>query len=392
MTSSSTGDFIDLPDDTAPPEAPPVESNSRQILRRLFQPIYDWLLDPAIEEVQINRPGEIIQRLREPTAAGSIYAPHKDERLSHPYLTMLAHAVANSQGLRNFGPDGTPVVYGTLPGGHRFVAGIGPNIQYHESEIDDLGSIAMVIRQFQPTSGVDLEHYGVVSGKPLPRRLRDMLAPDRDPQDAHGKILSALARGDHILISGATGTGKTTMLRAFARRLDPNLRVVTIEDTRELVIPQHNRVHIVMARSGSSNQLDYRKVVDLVVRMTPDVICAGEISTTNAATIWELMRSGHGHFMTTIHAESAREAISTFITRIGHERPEEIHDHGAVLEEMQQRLRVIQITRDGNRRRVTEIYPPPRGAGGEQPTDTRRPRLSPKAPPIRSQVDQEPRR
>ena len=70
-------------------------------------------------------------------------------------------------------------------------------------------------------------------------------------------------------------------------------RILTIEDTRELIVPHKNRVHIVLSRTEQTNSLDYNKVIDLVVRFTPDAIIGGEISTSNAGALWELMGSGH---------------------------------------------------------------------------------------------------
>ncbi|WP_163596924.1 ATPase, T2SS/T4P/T4SS family, partial [Klebsiella pneumoniae] len=87
----------------------------------------------------------------------------------------------------------------------------------------------------------------------------------------------------------------------------------------------------------------YQHVVDLIVRSTPDIVLAGEISTTNAAAIWELMRSGHGHFMTTIHAESTDEALETFVTRISHSKPDEVRDRDRVIAQMAEKLRVLQM-------------------------------------------------
>ncbi|WP_162003143.1 ATPase, T2SS/T4P/T4SS family [Microvirga tunisiensis] len=330
-------------------------SPTRTIIAHLLTPLMKWLEHSEVEEIQINRPTEIIQRLRKPLANGSLYAYHRDETLTRSYLTMLAHTMANSQDMANFGPQGVPVVYGTTPRGHRFVCGIGPNIQYDEAEISEVGSVCMVIRQFTQQSEIDLQDYGVTPGLPIERTLKSILNKDADPDDPYTKILNSLDRGDHILISGATGTGKTTLLRALMQKVDPNLRVVTVEDTRELVIPQVNRVHLLMARSGSANEFNYKSVVDLIVRMTPDIVLAGEISTSNAGAVWELMRSGHGHFMTTIHAESSEEAFGTFMTRISHTHENEVKDRDRLLHEMKKRLRVIQIQREGAKRLITEV-------------------------------------
>ena len=331
------------------------DTKNRIIIRHLVRPLMKWLEHPEVEEIQINRPGEVVQRLRY-EVDGSVYAYHEDEELTRRYLTMVAHAVANNQNMSGFGVDQNPVVYGQLPGGHRFVAAIGQNIQYHDNEIDEFGSVCMVIRQFTEQNNISVKNYGIEAGKRLEgRRFAGLSKAVDDDKDPYSKIFNSLARGDHILISGATGTGKTTLMRALLEKIDPRYRVATVEDTREVVVPHRNRIHIVLDRAGASNAFDYKSVVDLIVRVTPDVVMAGEISTKNAAAIWELMRSGHGHFMTTIHATTTDEALETFMTRISHTMPGEVADRERVRAEMQKTLRVIQIERVGEKRKIVEI-------------------------------------
>ena len=159
--------------------------------------------------------------------------------------------------------------------------------------------------------------------------------------------------GDHILVSGATATGKTTFLNNLLKILDPHKRVLTIEDTRELIVPHKNRVHITLSRTEQTNALNYAKVIDLVVRFTPDAIVGGEISTGNAGALWELMGSGHDNCLATIHAENSEAAYQAFTDRIMHSYPQT--DRNKTIEEMRKKLRVVQINRDGNLRAVTEI-------------------------------------
>ena len=89
------------------------------------------------------------------------------------------------------------------------------------------------------------------------------------------------------------------------------------------------------------------------MRFTPDAIIGGEISTGNAGAIWELMGSGHDNCLATIHAESSEAAYQAFTDRILHTYP--TIDRKKTIEEMRQKLRVVQINRDGNLRAVTEI-------------------------------------
>ncbi|PZR86526.1 MAG: hypothetical protein DI537_28355 [Stutzerimonas stutzeri] len=351
MSARSAANIFNVPE---PPEFE-LGGTNRAILRHMLKPITKWLEHDEVEEIQINRPGEIIQRLRSPMADGSLYAFHEDQELSFDYLTILAYSLANSINMTDFGPTGTPVVYGTIPGGHRLVGIIGSNVQWHPAEFDERGSVAFVVRQFTKVQNNNLDRWGITMSGKITKNIKSVLSKDADSNNAYVKIFNSLARGDHLLVSGATGSGKTSLLRALIEQVDRNLRVLTVEDTRELVIPHRNRAHLLMQRSGQNNNFDYKSVVDLIVRMTPDIVMAGEVSVSNAGAIWELMRSGHGHFMTTIHAENIDEALGTFMSRISHTTPHEVNDRERVKAEMKQRLRVIQLERVGEKRRITEI-------------------------------------
>ena len=108
-----------------------------------------------------------------------------------------------------------------------------------------------------------------------------------------------------------------------------------------------------MPRTDQTNTFTYARVIDLVVRFTPDVIIGGEISTSNASALWELMGSGHENCFATIHAENPEEAYKAFIARIMRTSP--TIDREKTLAEMKDKLRVVQINRNGNIRAVTAI-------------------------------------
>ena len=265
------------------------------------------------------------------------------------YLTDLLYIIANTYELPFDPVQGNPVVYATIPGEHRFSAICGKNVMYDNNDLT--GGIALTIRVHADDVAFGLGDYGLMQGEKLHKinPLKDI----KEPEDPYERLLLSIKRGDHILVSGATSTGKTTFLNNLLKILDINKRILTIEDTRELIVPHKNRVHITLSRTEQTNALTYAKVIDLVVRFTPDAIIGGEISTSNAGAIWELMGSGHDNCLATIHAESSEAAYQAFTDRILHTYP--TIDRKKTIEEMRQKLRVVQINRDGNLRAVTEI-------------------------------------
>lgn len=317
------------------------------VLESILRPLAYWYNQDGIEELAINHAGEVWLRLRGKRAYP--WVSYNDEKLSKEYLTDLLYIIANTYELPFDPVQGNPVVYATIPGEHRFSAICGKNVMYDNRDLT--GGIALTIRVHADDVAFGLGDYGLMQGGKLHKinPLKDI----KEPEDPYERLLLSIKRGDHILVSGATSTGKTTFLNNLLKILDINKRILTIEDTRELIVPHPNRVHITMSRTEQTNAFDYAKVIDLVVRFTPDAIIGGEISTSNAGAIWELMGSGHDNCLATIHAESSEAAYQAFTDRILHTYP--TIDRKKTIEEMHQKLRVVQINRDGNLRAVTEI-------------------------------------
>lgn len=319
---------------------------ANEVLLSTLKYLSNWYSQSNIEEVAVDKAGEVWLRLR-----GKREIPwvmEKDKNLSKQYLTDIMNIIANSYEVPFDPVSGTPVVYATLPGDERFSGIAGKNVLYDNDDIE--GGIAIAIRTKKETVDFNFADYGLVKGQNLQKLQSQSLD---EPTDPYEKLMQYIKRGDHLLISGATSTGKTTFLNNILEILSPNLRVITIEDSRELIVPQKNHVHLLLSRTQQTNQFTYKDVIDLVVRMTPDAIMGGEISTENACAIWELMNTGHKHFYATIHADSPESAYKAFIDRIIHTFPNLNQEQA--LQEMKQKIHVVQIGREGNIRAITDI-------------------------------------
>lgn len=317
---------------------------SNVVLESLLKPLEEFYRPSFVEEIAINHAGEVWMRLH---GARVPWVAYNSEILTKEYLVDLIHTVANIYE-RPFDPiRGMPVVYATLPGNHRFTAIAGPNVQYDDRDIT--GGVALNIRGGGATIS-DFDNYHLSRGKPL---LKVKPRKKSKPDDPYELLMQAINDGSPILISGATSTGKTTFLNHMLTLIDQNSRVITVEDAREIKVPQANRVHFVLSRTEQTNDFNYARLLDLVVRMTPDVIIGGEVSTDNASVLWEMMGTGHDHFYTTIHAESADAAYAAFADRILHTQP--AYNRSELMVEMKNKLRVVQLSRDGALRAVTEV-------------------------------------
>ncbi|WP_439646404.1 CpaF family protein [Sneathiella glossodoripedis] len=123
----------------------------------------------------------------------------------------------------------------------------------------------------------------------------------------------------NILISGGTGSGKTTMLNAISQLIDPGERIVTIEDAAELQLQQP---HVVRLETRSANlegtgEISMRDLLKNSLRMRPDRIILGEIRGSEAIDMLQAMNTGHDGSLSTIHANRPREALTRLENMVG---------------------------------------------------------------------------
>ena len=175
------------------------------------------------------------------------------------------------------------------------------------------------------------------------------------------RVLHALVEARlNILISGGTGSGKTTMLNALSAFIDPRQRIVTIEDAAELQLKQEHVVRLETrpASIEGAAAVTQRDLVRNALRMRPDRIIVGEVRGAEAFDMLQAMNTGHDGSMTTIHANTARDALSRLeqmVAMMGGELP-----LAAVRQQVASGINVVlQLARlsDGSRRvmSVSEI-------------------------------------
>ena len=141
----------------------------------------------------------------------------------------------------------------------------------------------------------------------------DVMAKQQNISDALAKVLKIGAACQlNIVISGGTGSGKTTMLNAMSQLIDPGERVVTIEDAAELQLQQP---HVVRLETRPANlegqgEISMRDLVKNALRMRPDRIICGEVRGAEAMDMLQAMNTGHDGSMCTLHANNPREALT----------------------------------------------------------------------------------
>jgi pilus assembly protein CpaF len=148
----------------------------------------------------------------------------------------------------------------------------------------------------------------------------DIMIRQRNMAENLGKVLKiAAACRLNVVISGGTGSGKTTMLNAMSHLIDPAERVVTIEDAAELQLQQP---HVVRLETRPPNlegtgEITMRDLVKNALRMRPDRIICGEVRGPEALDMLQAMNTGHDGSMCTLHSNNPREALTRMENMIG---------------------------------------------------------------------------
>jgi pilus assembly protein CpaF len=257
------------------------------ILRNAFGygPLDGLLLDQSVTEIMVNGAQDIFVE-REGRLQRAKQTFHSDQQLLEVIRKMIA-----SIGRRI--DESTPMVDGRLPDGSRINAVIPP------AAVD---SPTLTIRKFQAllNSLAALVNEGTLS-----------------PNMAAFLHHATLGRAN-LLISGGTGSGKTTTLNVLGSLIPETQRVVTIEDTAELQL-QHP--HVVRLEYRPPNvegrgELNIRQLLRNSLRMRPDRIIVGEARGAEALEILQAMNTGHDGSMSTIHANSARDALARLETMV----------------------------------------------------------------------------
>jgi pilus assembly protein CpaF len=148
----------------------------------------------------------------------------------------------------------------------------------------------------------------------------DVMSRQQNMSQAMATVLKIASRSRlNILISGGTGSGKTTLLNALSQMIDPDERVVTIEDAAELQLQQP---HVVRLETRPANlegkgEISMRDLVKNALRMRPDRIILGEIRGAEAIDMLQAMNTGHDGSLGTIHANRPREALTRLENMVG---------------------------------------------------------------------------
>lgn len=249
-------------------------------------PLEPLLKDPSITDILVNTHRNVyVERRGQLEKTGARF---KDEKHLQRIITRIVSAVGRRV------DESSPMVDARLADGSRVNAIVPP------LAVD--GSL-LSIRKFArtPINMAKLVELGSLS------------AP------IAGVLAAIVAGRRNVLISGGTGSGKTTLLNAMSAAIDDRERIVTIEDSAELQMQQQ---HVVRLETRPPNiegrgEVAQRELVKNALRMRPDRIIVGEVRAGEAIDMLQAMNTGHDGSMTTVHANTARDALSRLEQMVG---------------------------------------------------------------------------
>lgn len=308
---------------------------ARRIAQRSFGmgPLEPLLADPDVDEVMVNGAGTVWVERHGRIEATEVSFADEDE-LRHAIERILAP-------LGRRVDEAEPLCDARLPDGSRI------NVVLPPLAVD---GPTLTIRRFRPRGFTAAE----------------LVARDTWTQPLHDVLAAAVAARCNILVSGGTGSGKTTTLNALSSFVGSAERIVTIEDTAELRLQQPHVVRL-EARPASvegRGEVTIRRLVTNALRMRPDRIVVGEVRGPEALDMLGAMSSGHDGSLCTVHAGSAAEAlrrIETLALMAGVGLP-----HAAIREQVAGAIDLVvhQARVGGGARRVVALAEVVREAGG----------------------------
>ncbi|MEO7888858.1 MAG: ATPase, T2SS/T4P/T4SS family [Vicinamibacterales bacterium] len=253
---------------------------SFDVILPFLRPIAHLITDPDVSEIMVNGASRIF--VEQHGLVREIDGVRLDERNLRVAVKNIARALGDDVS------EEKPILDSRLPDGSRVAAVFPPC---------SVGGTTLTIRKFQTRffTAEELVRIGTM------------------PPDVLVALKTAITDGKNVLISGGTSTGKTTLLNALAAFLPADDRVVLIEDTAELQLDRRNIVRFEARREQAGlPAVTIRDLLRATLRHRPDRIIVGEVRGGEAFDLLQALNTGHAGTLSTIHANTADQALARF--------------------------------------------------------------------------------
>jgi type IV secretion system protein VirB11 len=316
------------------------------ILLHYLAPLQQRLEPDDVTELVVNRPGEIgIER------AGG-WEWHDAPDLTETWLATLAKAAAafTAQDVTHE----MPICSTVLPRGERCQIVMPPAAERLSLTLRKPSAVTFDLDAFARSGLFDAVALATNTLSADEHRLVAL----RDASDWPAFFRLAVESRRNLLISGATGSGKTTFAKGLVQLIPADERLITIEDARELVVPHRNAVNLLYAKDGQGlAKVGPKHLLESALRMRPDRILLQELRDGTAFFYLRNVNTGHPGSITTIHADSATLAFEqlTLLVKESEGGRDLARDDVRALLHMLVDI-VVQLRRVDGRFRMTEVW------------------------------------
>ena len=202
---------------------------------------------------------------------------------------------------------------------NKIVSAVGRRVDESQPMVDARLADGSRFNAIIPPLAVDGPLVSIRKFSRKPITMQQLIAFGSLSQEMAETLIAAVAARRNILISGGTGSGKTTLLNALSSFIGSTERIVTIEDSAELQLQQDHvgRLETRPPNIEGRGEITQRDLVRNALRMRPDRIIVGEVRAGEAFDMLQAMNTGHDGSMTTVHANTPRDALSRIEQMIG---------------------------------------------------------------------------
>ncbi|WP_339050667.1 P-type DNA transfer ATPase VirB11 [Rickettsiella endosymbiont of Xylota segnis] len=314
---------------------------SIKALEKHIEPLKPFLQTAGVTEVCINQPGLVF------VENNGYFTRHEVQILEFSFLEALSNLIAEF----NHKTFPHPLLSGYLPTGERVQCIMPPACEKNNAiySIRCHSRHEMSLEDYQKAGVFD--EFAAVN-KDVNEEIASSLKVLHEQRNIAGFLKLAISTKKNMIISGGTGTGKTTFLNACLKLISDTERLITVEDTREVRVAQKNKVHLLF--NEDDKNITAAKLFKACLRLRPDRILLSEL---RGAEVWSFLRaanSGHPGCISTVHADTPEGCFDQLVFMM----------QQAGLNSTEEKLRsyiqsiipiIIQLKRSTNSKRFVEI-------------------------------------
>lgn len=316
-------------------------------LESFLVPLNTLFAEEGVNEIMINKPGEAWVEKRGDLRIEQI------PLLDIDHLMGLGRLVAQST--EQTVSEEKPLLSATLPNGYRIQIVFPPACEPRTvaMSIRKGSSMQLTLDDYKKMGAFDNTATTEIQD-PHTEALQKLLKKN----DIAEFLTLAINAKKNIIISGGTSTGKTTFTNAALLAIPTHERLITVEDAREIMLPQHlNRVHLLASKGGQGRaHVTTQDLIEACLRLRPDRIIVGELRGAEAFSFLRAINTGHPGSISTLHADTpamALEQLKLMVMQAGLGMPpDEIKKYILAVVDI-----VVQLKRgSGGKRYISEVY------------------------------------